>query len=105
MSEDMQIRRNKRVRGEIITLLHVTYPRAIEIRTLARMLVDNGYITAPDIAPYVDYLVDKGYISIVDQEHAASLLKGIVPVSALIKLTAEGVNLVEGDLDDPGVDI
>lgn len=92
---------NKRLRGEIIHMLHLAYPNPMETRTLNDVLRDAGYPVIGDISPHLDYLEDKGYIRI-DHNEDAKLVSA--PVT-LCKLSAKGVDLAEYTIEDPGVDV
>ncbi len=104
MPDDMQARRNKRVRGEILQLLYSVTPSTIQVSTLARTLMDHNYINAPDIAPHIDYLADRKYVTVIDEEASEKIFKGIFPPSTFVKLTSDGVDVVEHTREDPGID-
>ena len=104
MKEDMQTRRNKRIRGEILQLLYAVTPSTIQVSTLSRTLMDHGYITTPDIAPHIDYLADRGYVTVIDEEASKKIFKGIFPPSTFLKLTSIGTDIVEHTREDLGVD-
>ena len=76
MAANLTVAANKRVRGEI-----------------------------PSIAQHIDYLSGKKYIQVIGEEAAEQILHGVVPPSAFVKLTPTGVDLVEGTIEDQGVDV
>lgn len=102
---NIPIKNNKRVRGQILTLLYSVHPSPIEVRTISNALLDSNYITSPDIAAHIDYLADKRYITAVDEDVAEQIMRGILPVSAFLKLSAHGIDLIEGTIEDNGVDV
>lgn len=105
MAADLVIKANKRARGEILALLYSVQPIPAEIRTITNALLEKNMVSVPDIARHVDYLSGKGYVEVISEEDVAQILRGVVPPSAFIKLTPHGVDLVEGTIEDPGVDV
>lgn len=105
MAIDLTVSANKRARGEILTLMYSVHPMPVEIRTITNALLESNVVSVPDIARHADYLVGKGYISVINEEDAEKVLRGVVPPSAFLKLTPKGVDLVEGTIEDPGVDV
>lgn len=105
MEANLMVNANKRIRGKILALLYSVAPGPVEVRTITNSLLDAGNINVPDLARYVDYLVGKGYVTTIDEETAEKLLRGQVPVDAFLKLTPVGIDLVEGTIEDPGVDV
>ena len=102
MADKMQVIQNKRVRGHILTLLELTHPTPTPCDTVASALLSSGLITNPDIAKQVDYLADKGYVKVYLGDEVLSLVQD-PPREALVRLTAKGIDLMEGTLDDEGV--
>lgn len=100
MQNNLEVIRNKRARGFILQLLKVTYPQPTASFTLSAALQENGIIINPDITAYLNYLKDSGYIEL--QEIS---MKSMQTVTVLAKLTPDGIDLLEGTTDDPGVDI
>lgn len=105
MAAELTVQANKRVRGEILALLYSVQPVPVEIRTITNSLLESNRINVPDVARYIDYLSGKEYIEVIGEEDAEQILRGIVPPSAFIKLTPKGVDLVEGTIEDLGVDV
>lgn len=105
MAADLTIQANKRARGEIMALLYSVQPMPVEVRTLTNSLLESNRVSVPNIAQYIDYLSGKGYITVIGEEDAAKILRGVLPPSAFVKLTPAGVDLVEGTTEDPGVDV
>ena len=98
MAANLTVAANKRVRGEILALLYSVQPVPVEIRTISM-------VSVPSIAQHIDYLSGKKYIQVIGEEAAEQILHGVVPPSAFVKLTPTGVDLVEGTIEDQGVDV
>ena len=77
----------------------------VEIRTIVNSLLESNMVTVPNIAQFIDYLSGKKYIEVIGEDDAEQILRGVVPPSAFIKLTPTGVDLVEGTIEDQGVDV
>ena len=99
MAANLTVNANKRIRGKILMLLYSVAPGPVEVRTITNSLLDAGSISVPDLARHVDYL------TVIDEEDAEKLLRGQVPVDAFLKLTPTGIDLVEGTIEDLGVDV
>ena len=100
--EQEEIKRNKAVRGFIIRSLVKGYNYTAISRQIAGALWSAGLILSPDISKHIDYLINAGYVEITgDKVKAFRAYQD----DAILKLTKEGVDLAEGTIDDPGVDI
>ena len=99
---EVEISRNKAIRGYIMRSLVKGYQNTLLVRQITNSLIADGMIVSPDISKHVDYLRDGGYITFTDKSVNAY---NAYRKDAVIKLTKEGVDLVEGTTDDPGVDI
>ena len=104
MTDKLKAIETKTARGRILRLLHIVYPGPAEGRTITNIMIQEGRPVA-DMAKYIDYLVHKGYVKAISEEHAEQILKGVVPPTAFFKLTPHGVDLLEGTIKDPGVDL
>lgn len=104
MDEQMEseIRQNKAIRGYVIRSLVKGHQNSLLVRQITNALVSDGLIVSPDISKHVDYLIEAGYIVFTDKTVTAY---NAFRKDAVIKLTKEGVDLVEGTTEDPGVDI
>lgn len=104
MDEHMQqeVRQNKAIRGYIIRSLVKGHQNSLLIRQIANALVQAGLIVSPDICKHLDYLREAGYIAFTSKQVNAY---NAYREDAVIKLTKSGVDLVEGTIEDPGVDI
>jgi len=105
MADKLKTNEIKAARGRILRLLNSVYPSTVEVRTIHNVLIEEGRSNISEMPRYIDYLAGKGYVKTISEEDAAQLLKGIVPPSAFIRLTPLGVDLVEGTIEDPGVDV
>lgn len=99
---EVEISRNKAIRGYIMRSLVKGYQNTLLVRQITNSLIADGMIVSPDISKHLDYLRDGGYITFTDKSVNAY---NAYRKDAVIKLTKEGVDLVEGTIDDPGVDI
>lgn len=105
MQEDIRVKQNKRIRGQIMSLLRKVYPNGIEMRVLANILVDSHFLTNTDIAPYAAYLIEKKYVTTIPPEELEKILHGMFKTSLFLKLTTKGVDLADGLTEDVGVDV
>ena len=99
---EVEISRNKAIRGYIMRSLVKGYQNTLLVRQITNSLIADGMIVSPDISKHLDYLRDGGYITFTDKSVNAY---NAYRKDAVIKLTKEGVDLVEGTTDDPGVDV
>lgn len=98
----MKIKQNKAIRGYIIRALVKGFQNSLLVRQLSNTLVAEGLIVSPDISKYLSYLEDRGYIRYIKKKvnsYSAYL------EDAVVQLTSKGVDLVEGTIEDAGVDI
>jgi hypothetical protein len=100
--ELQEVKRNKAIRGFIIRSLVRGYCNSLSIRQIVNAMLANSLIISPDISKHLDYLVDAGYIEFTEKKITAYTA---YHKDAVIKLTREGVDLVEGTTEDAGVDI
>lgn len=101
-TERAEIRQNKAVRGYIIRCLVKGYNNAALTRQLSNSMIAAGMILSPDISKYLDYLEDAGYIEFTADKVTAYTAYAD---DAVIRLTKKGVDLAEGTINEPGVDI
>lgn len=99
---EREVKQNKAIRGYIIRSLVKGHQNSLLLRQITNALVADGLIVSTDISKHLDYLVEAGYISFTDKTVNAY---NAYRKDAVIKLTRQGVDLVEGTLDDPGVDV
>lgn len=99
---EQEINRNKAIRGYIIRALAKGNQNALLVRQITNALVADSLIVSPDISKQLDYLEDGGYIEFTSRTANAY---NAYRRDAVIALTKKGVDLVEGTIDDPGVDV
>ena len=97
-----EVRQNKAVRGYIIRSLVKGTRNTLCVRQLSNTMIAAGIIISPDIGKYLDYLEDAGYIEFTDEKITSYTAYA---EDAMVRLTKEGVDLVEGTIEDAGVDI
>lgn len=93
---------NKYIRGYILRALVNGSRNRAPVKQIADSLIARGTIIVPDISKHVDYLVKAGYVAYVDQKITAY---SKYASDGVIELTKAGVDLVEGTIDDDGVDL
>lgn len=94
-----QVIKNKRLRGQVLRTLSLFYPSAVDVGTIKSALLTRGITVSAEAAIVLHYLADKGYIRIKKAE------VNEVEDSDLVELTAKGVDLIEGTVNDAGVDM
>lgn len=100
--QEAEVAQNKAIRGYIIRTLVKGNQNALLIRQITNALMADALIISPDIGKHLDYLKEAGYIAYTDKMVTSY---NAYRRDAVIKLTKLGVDLVEGTIDDPGVDI
>ena len=101
-TQEQEVNKNKAIRGYIIRALAKGSQNTLLVRQITNALVADGLILSPDISKQIEYLVEAGYISFTDKSANAY---NVYRRDTVIKLTRKGVDLVEGTIDDPGVDV
>ena len=100
--EMAEVQVNKSNRGYIIRALARGYNYSAAVRSLSNSMMSAGRIYTPDISKLLDYLVAGGYIRYTDKKiNSFNAYRN----DAVVQLTKEGIDLVEGTIEDPGVDI
>ena len=100
--ELQEVKINKAIRGYILRALVKGFNNSLLVRQISNALQQDQLIISPDIGKHIDYLEDAGYIEFINKRvNAYTAYKN----DAVIKLTKSGVDLVEGTIDDNGVDI
>lgn len=100
--DKMVIARRKCARGALLTLLFGNPSTAIMQRTLEYALMQDDPHISAEIGSHIYYLADKGYVKVYMGDEPISLVKD-PPREALVRLTAKGIDLMEGTIDDDGV--
>lgn len=101
-AEREEVKRNKAIRGYIIRCLVKGFNNSALTRQVSNAMIAAGLIYSPDIGKYLGYLEDAGYIELTDERVTAY---NAYAEDAVIRLTKAGVDLAEGTISDPGVDI
>lgn len=97
--DQTQIIKNKMMRGQVLRTLTLFYPSPVTIGNLKSALITRGMTVTAEISKILHYLQDKKYIKLRE-----GAIKDIVD-DDLIELTALGIDLMEGTIEDAGVDI
>ena len=100
--QEQEVSKNKAIRGYIIRALAKGSQNTLFIRQITNALIADGIILTPDISKQVEYLEESGYIMFPGVRATAY---NAFRRDAAIKLTRKGVDLVEGTISDPGVDV
>jgi DNA-binding transcriptional ArsR family regulator len=101
MNDALQAVKNKKTRGYILRILKLSYPQAVGTNILDVCLIDAGLGTTPGkLIGHLKYLEDKGYVRIKDVE-----LTQMAKSMHLVELTSIGIDIIEGTIVDPGVNI
>lgn len=93
----VKAKNRKLVRGYILKTLNISYPRPTLVDSLQTSLIGVPFVDCTDIKPYLEYLQDRGYIKI------SQYVTDIGLKLDHVKLTSDGVDLLEGTTSDPGV--
>lgn len=97
--EQTEIMKNKMLRGQILRALSLFYPSPVDVNGIKASLATRGMFVSADVLKPLHYLKDKGYVNV----NEPNIME--IKDSNLVELTAKGIDLIEGTIDDPGVDI
>ncbi len=92
-----QVMRNKKMRGQIMRTLAIFYPDPVMVCDLKVALITRGANSVAELERHLKYLEDAEYIHLKDG------LDKTVRDDDLIEITAAGVKLLEGDIEDISV--
>lgn len=98
-TDGVQVTKNKMLRGQFLRTIALFYPAPISLKNLKTSLLTKGMTVEADIAKVIHYLQDKGYIRFTQGS-----IQGFEDDDT-VELTAKGVDLIEGTINDPGVDM
>ena len=101
-TQEQEVLKNKAVRGYIIRALAKGNCNALLVRQITNALVGDGLVYSPDISKHLEYLSEAGYIAFTDRSVNSY---NAYRRDAVVKLTKMGVDLVEGTIEDHGVDV
>lgn len=92
---------NKQARGYILKVCKISYPQPIGSNVIDVCLVDAGMgVSGTQLDGYLKYLHDRGYVTL-----KAAGLSVLGTSMTLVELTAKGIDLLEGTINDAGVDV
>ncbi|HXE75329.1 MAG TPA: hypothetical protein VNN18_06820 [Candidatus Xenobia bacterium] len=95
--------RARRLRGAVLALLGEEAPQRLNADVLLGVLERLHYdVTSRELAAALEYLRSKGY---VEFEELRSRELPALPRIVRVALTARGADVVDGTVDDPGVDL
>jgi hypothetical protein len=101
-ANEIQIKENQAIRGYIIRALAGSNKNSLQCKVVAAMLIDDKLINSLDIAKHLSYLSSKDYIQFYGKNiDAFNALQN----DGVAMLTAKGIDLIEGTIEDPGVNI
>ena len=98
-TDGIQVTKNKMLRGQFLRTIALFYPSPISIKQLKISLVSKGMTVDADVSKIASYLTDKEYIRVIQ-----GCIQGFED-DDMVELTAKGVDLIEGTITDPGVDM
>lgn len=97
----IEITTNKQARGYILKVCKLSYPQPIGSNVINVCLIDAGMGTGGAMLEgHLKYLADRGYVTL--KSAGLSILGTSI---SLVDLTAKGIDLLEGTIDDSGVDV
>jgi len=97
MLDETQALKNKQMRGQIIRTLTLFYPDPTSISNIRTALITRGITATGEMNKHLTYLEDKEYIKSTE-----GFIKDATD-DDMIMLTAKGIDLVEGTINDLGV--
>lgn len=100
-AQEIQIQENKAIRGYIMRALAGSNKNSLQCKVIAAMLIDDKLVNSPDISKHLNYLADKEYIKFSNGTDAFNAVQN----DGIAILTAKGIDLIEGSIEDPGVNI
>lgn len=100
--EQSEVKQNKAIRGYIIRCLVKGYNNSALVKHISNSMMAAGLVISPDISKYLNYLQEAGYIEFTDEKVTAYTAYA---KDAVVRLTKLGVDLAEGTVEDPGVDV
>ncbi len=91
--------RYRRIRGAILKLLAYQHPGTIDFKVLHFLLDDLRYtISEEECKSHVHYLAEKGLLT--KDERKSSGIEII-----MVSITPKGLDLLDGFIEEPGVDV
>lgn len=102
MLDKMTIARRKCARGTLLGMLYENQTAALLQRSLEYAMMQDDPHISTEIGSHIYYLADKGYVQVYMGGEPLTLDKN-PPREALVRLTAKGIDLMEGTIEDDGV--
>lgn len=95
--DQKDVLRNKQYRGQIMRVVAMFYPSPTVIKQVKLALQEYGMNYLAEIDKHLFYLEDKGYI-----RRAEGFIRNFADDDK-IYITAKGIDLIEGTIDDDGL--
>ena len=98
MNKDIEVVQKVKIRGHILRILELSYPTATFESAVAAGLIERGLVSSPDISEYTQYLTDKKLVRVLHSTERFGIQE------RLLTLTPEGVDMLDGLTQTPGVE-
>ena len=99
MNKDIEVVQKVKIRGHILRILELSYPTATFESAVAAGLIERGLVSSPDISEYTQYLTDKKLVRVLHSTERFGIRE------RLLALTPEGVDMLDGLTQSPGVEV
>ena len=99
MNKDIEVVQKVKIRGHILRILELSYPTATFESAVAAGLIERGLVSSPDISEYTQYLTDKKLVRVLHSTERFGIRV------RLLTLTPEGVDMLDGLTQSPGVEV
>lgn len=99
MNKDIEVVQKVKIRGHILRILELSYPTATFESAVAAGLIERGLVSSPDISEYTQYLTDKKLVRVLHSTERFGIQE------RLLALTPEGVDMLDGLTQTPGVEV
>ena len=99
MNKDIEVVQKVKIRGHILQILELSYPTATFESAVAAGLIERGLVSSPDISEYTQYLTDKKLVRVLHSTERFGIRE------RLLTLTPEGVDMLDGLTQSPGVEV
>ena len=99
MNKDIEVVQKVKIRGHILRILELSYPTATFESAVAAGLNERGLVSSPDISEYTQYLTDKKLVRVLHSTERFGIRE------RLLTLTPEGVDMLDGLTQSPGVEV
>ena len=99
MNKDIEVVQKVKIRGHILRILELSYPTATFESAVVAGLIERGLVSSPDISEYTQYLTDKKLVRVLHSTERFGIRE------RLLTLTPEGVDMLDGLTQSPGVEV